>query len=172
VSLRRQPRGAGGGKIPLLRIPVTEQSALRHKGTWTVGMSKSFLSFSYSRINSTVDKLGVSMGKDINVSISNLKALEYEQLEQASKSAPICTSKTCDSDDNISDTDSDLGWNQQAIQHLVGDIADDILNTSGSRFDDFNLGNRKSNMVQPKRVQRRRKPEIELNISNERDILG
>jgi predicted ATPase len=134
-------------------------------------MSKSFLSFSDLRINSTIDKLGVLMGKDINVSVSNLKALEYERLEQASKSAPIRTSKICDSDDNISDTDSDLGWNQQAIQHLVGDIADDILNTNGSRFDDFNLGNRKSKMVQPKRVQRRRKPEIELNISNERDIL-
>jgi hypothetical protein len=121
-------------------------------------MSKSFLSFSDLRINSTIDKLGVLMGKDINVSVSNLKALEYERLEQASKSAPIRTSKICDSDDNISDTDSDLGWNQQAIQHLVGDIADDILNTNGSRFDDFNLGNRKSKMVRPKRVQRRRKP--------------
>jgi hypothetical protein len=121
-------------------------------------MSKSFLSFSDLRINSTIDKLGILMGKDINASVSNLKALEYERLEQASKSAPIRTSKICDSDDNISDTDSDLGWNQQAIQHLVGDIADDILNTNGSRFDDFNLGNRKSKMVRPKRVQRRRKP--------------
>jgi hypothetical protein len=121
-------------------------------------MSKSFLSFSDLRINSTIDKLGILMGKDINASVSNLKALEYERLEQASKSAPIRTSKICDSDDNISDTDSDLGWNQQAIQHLVGDIADDILNNNGSRFDDFNLGNRKSKMVRPKRVQRRRKP--------------
>jgi hypothetical protein len=46
----------------------------------SLGTSKSFLSFSDLRITSTVDKLGVSMGKDINFSVSDSKNLEYERL--------------------------------------------------------------------------------------------
>jgi hypothetical protein len=53
----------------------------------------------------------------------------------------------------------------------VGDIVKDILNTNGSHFDDFNLGNRKSQNGSTKKSAKKKKLEIELNIPNERDLL-
>jgi hypothetical protein len=40
-------------------------------------------------------------------------------------------------DEDMSDTDSDLGLGHHAIQHLIGDIAEDVLQNDDSLMRDF-----------------------------------
>jgi hypothetical protein len=73
-----------------------------------------------------------------------MKEVELNMLLQASNSEPK-HKDTCQLfDDETSEADSDLGLDQQAIQHHVGDIADDVLGMEGAPWSDFKTIPRKS----------------------------
>jgi hypothetical protein len=116
--------------------------------------SKSFLSFSDPRDVNNITMLGISLGKGIDKSIANIKEQEHNRLVETSKREPKHKDK-CDSDDDVeSEIDSDLGLDHHAIQHLIGDIADDVFWMEGSPWSDFKPAPRKSkNQVQPKRIE-------------------
>jgi hypothetical protein len=40
-------------------------------------------------------------------------------------------------EEDVSDIDSDFGLHHHAIQHVIGDIAEDVLGTNGSLLMDF-----------------------------------
>jgi hypothetical protein len=77
--------------------------------------SKSFLSISDPKMVNNIATLGVSIGNDIKKSIVSMKEVELNRLLQNS----ISESKHKDScqlfDDETSEVDSDLGFDQQAI---------------------------------------------------------
>jgi hypothetical protein len=50
----------------------------------------------------------------------------------------------------VSENDSDMGLEHNAIQHLVGDIAEDILGDDGSHWSDFKPTPRKTKSVSNK----------------------
>jgi hypothetical protein len=79
--------------------------------------------------------LGVSIGNDIEKSTEGMKEVELNRLLQASNSEPK-HKDTCQLfDDETSEADSDLGLDQQAIQHLMGDIAEDVLRMEGGSME-------------------------------------
>jgi hypothetical protein len=104
---------------------------------------KSFLSFSDECISSTIDRLGVSLGRDVYQNVNQIKKIEFDRLQQAAIDKQIQNTKDSDTKLDFSD-DSDFELDQQAIQHLVGDIANDILGTKGSPSRGFKPGSRKS----------------------------
>jgi hypothetical protein len=119
--------------------------------------SKSFLSFLDSRVVSNIATLEVSIGNDIGKSIASLKELEHNRLLQASNSEPK-HKQTCQLyEDETSDVDSDLGLDQHAIQHLVGDIAEDALGMEGTPWSDFKLVPRKSKSGSTKKNRGKKK---------------
>jgi hypothetical protein len=61
------------------------------------------------------------------------------------------------SEDYYSEVDSDLGLDHQAIQHLVGDIADDVLGMEGATWSDFKIVPRISKMGSTKKNRRKKK---------------
>jgi hypothetical protein len=75
-------------------------------------LSKSFLSFSDSCINSRIDKLGVSFGSNVKQGIRNIKRLEADRLEHDNDQAHRETSPHIESENDISDDDSDFGIDQ------------------------------------------------------------
>jgi hypothetical protein len=107
-------------------------------------LSKSFLLFSDSCINARIDKLGVSFGSNVKQGVRNIKRLEADRLEHDNDQAHRETSPHIETKNDISDDDSDFGIDQQAIQHLVGDIANDILDDAGSPLTDFKPGSKKN----------------------------
>jgi hypothetical protein len=52
--------------------------------------------------------------------------------------------------------DSDLSLDQHAIQHLLGDIAEDVLGVKGTPWSDFKPVQGNLNQVQPKRIEVKR----------------
>jgi hypothetical protein len=106
--------------------------------------SKPVLSFSDSCINSRIDKLGVSFGSDVKQCIRNIKRLEADRLEQDADQTHKQRSPCIDSENDISEDDSDSGIDQQAIQHIIGDIANDILDDIGSHLTDFKPRSKKN----------------------------
>jgi hypothetical protein len=61
------------------------------------------------------------------------------------------------SDDNYSEVNSELGLDHKAIQHLVGDIADDVFGMEGAPWSDFKTVPRKSKTGSTKKNRRKRK---------------
>jgi hypothetical protein len=101
--------------------------------------SKSFLSFLDSCINSRIDKLGVSFGTDVKQEVRNIKRLEASRLEQ---DIDQTHREACCLIESENDIDFDI--NQQTIQHLIGDIANDILGDVRSHLNDFKPGSKKN----------------------------
>jgi hypothetical protein len=104
---------------------------------------KSFLSLSDECISSKIDRLGVALGKDGYQNINQIKKIEFDRIQQAAIEKQLQNAKDSDTELVVTD-DSDLELDQQAIQHLVGDISNDILGTDGSPLKGFKLGSRKS----------------------------
>jgi hypothetical protein len=103
------------------------------------GMSKtkSFLSFSDSKIVSNIATLGVSIGKGIGRNIEYLKANELDRLLQASHNTPKQEDMGQNVDVETSEVDSAMGLDRQSIKHLVGDIAVDVLRMEEAQWSDF-----------------------------------
>jgi hypothetical protein len=99
--------------------------------------SKSFLSFSDSRIISNISALGFSLDDEVAKNITNIKELEYSRLVEASNKETKEKCKQYLEDEDLSDTESNLGLDQAAIEHLVGDIADETLGVDGSPCSDL-----------------------------------
>jgi hypothetical protein len=111
---------------------------------------KSFLSLSDECISSKIDRLGVALGKDGYQNINQIKKIEFDRIQQAAIEKQLQNAKDSDTELVVTD-DSDLELDQQAIQHLVGDISNDILGTDGSPLKGFKLGSRKSKSSSRKR---------------------
>jgi hypothetical protein len=116
---------------------------------------KSFLSLSDECISSTIDRLGVSLGRDGYQNINQIKKIEFDRIQQAAIDKQIQNTKDSDTELDFSD-DSDFELDQQAIQHLVGDIANDILGTEGSPSRGFKPGSRKSKSSSRKRKMKKK----------------
>jgi hypothetical protein len=115
--------------------------------------SKSFLSFSDSRIVSNITTLGISIGDDVLESIGNLKALEQNRLVETSTKETKLQNKLNSDEEDISKTESDMEFDQNAIKHLVGDIAEEVLGVDGSPRCEFKPAakNKKSGSTKKKK---------------------
>jgi hypothetical protein len=134
--------------------------------------SKSFLCFSDSRITSTMGKLGVLLDSVLDHQVQNIKNLELDRLNQASKNKQLLTPSDGDrTEDDLSDDESDFGLNQYAIKHLVGDIAEDIRGSDGSHLDDFKPSSRKSESGSNKKRKNKKKAGLKKELLNERSLL-
>jgi hypothetical protein len=71
--------------------------------------TKSFLSFSDSKIVSNIAMLGVSIGKDIGKNIEDMKETELDRLLQASYNTPNQEDMSQNVDDETSEAGSDVG---------------------------------------------------------------
>jgi hypothetical protein len=127
--------------------------------------SKSFLALSDSKVVNNTTTLGVSLGKDVRKSIACLKEVEHNRLLQASNSEPKHIDTCQLYDEEVSDMDSDLGLDQHAIQHLVGDIAEDILGMEGTPWSDFKPVPRKPKSGSTKERKSKKKVNIQLKNS-------
>jgi hypothetical protein len=101
-------------------------------------------------ISSKIDRLGVALGKDGYQNINQIKKIEFDRIQQAAIEKQLQNAKDSDIELVVTD-DSDLELDQQAIQHLVEDIANDILGIDGSPLKGFRLGSRKSKSSSRKR---------------------
>jgi hypothetical protein len=120
--------------------------------------AKSFLSFSDSRIISTITSLGVALGDEVDTKIGTLKDLEFTRLEEATRKEKSDLNMHNSDDEEISETESDMGFDQNAIKHLVGDIAEDVLGVYGSPGSDFKTTSRKiKSRSNKKRTRKNRK---------------
>jgi hypothetical protein len=99
--------------------------------------SKSFLSFSDDKILSSITSLGISLGNKVDKGLENIKRLEHNRLIDASKDKTTFDKEGSSDEEVASETDSDMGFDQNAINHLIGDIADDIFGEHGSQVYDF-----------------------------------
>jgi midasin (ATPase involved in ribosome maturation) len=95
------------------------------------------LSFSDDRIVSSITSLGISLGSEVDKGLDNIKSLEQNRLLEASKTELDKDNHESSDEDDASEADCDLDLNQHAIQHLVGDIADDIFGEQDSQNLDF-----------------------------------
>jgi hypothetical protein len=119
--------------------------------------SKSFFAFSNSKVEKNIATLGVSLGNNVASTIACLKEIEHNRLVQASSSKLRQLELGIMHDEEVSDIDSDLGLDQYAIKHLVGDIAKDILGTEGTQWSDFKLVSRKSKFGSSKKGRSKKK---------------
>jgi hypothetical protein len=115
---------------------------------------KSFLSYSDSCLSSTIDRLGVSLRRDIDHSVNHIKRTEFERLHQAAIDKQVSNFVDSDNELDCSD-DSDVEQDQRAIQYLVGDIAEDILGTDRSPSSGFKPGSRKIKSSSSKRKMKK-----------------
>jgi hypothetical protein len=99
--------------------------------------AQSFLSFPNARIRSTITSLGIDLGSDVENGIDNVKELEYNKLLEASNLETKDKEHGTLGEENESDLDSDLGFDYNAIQHLVGYIVEEVLGNDGSLLIDF-----------------------------------
>jgi hypothetical protein len=86
---------------------------------------------------SSINSLGISLGNEVDNGLENIKTLDLNSLLEASKTKLNKDKQECSNEDDASETDSDLDLDQDAIQHLVGDIADEIFGEQGSQNLDF-----------------------------------
>jgi hypothetical protein len=126
---------------------------------------KSFLAFSDSKVEKNIASLGVSLGKNVRNSIASLKEIEHDRLVEAASRAPDKVESGISQEKEVSDIDSDLGLDQFAIKHLVGDIAEDILGTEETEWSDFKPVERKSKSGSSKKGRGRKKIHIQLQHS-------
>jgi hypothetical protein len=134
--------------------------------------SKSFLSFSDSKIVDNITSLGVSIGTDIERSIVSMKKVELNRLLQTPLRDLNHKDLYQSSDDYYSEVDSELGLDHKAIQHLMGDIADDAFGMEGAPWSDFKTTPRKSKTGPTKKNRRKKRKENNGHkLYNERDFL-
>jgi hypothetical protein len=74
-------------------------------------------------------------------------------------------------DDYYSEVDSELGLDHKAIQHLMGDIADDAFGMEGAPWSDFKTAQGNLKQVRPRRTEGKRKENNGHKFYNERDFL-
>jgi hypothetical protein len=83
--------------------------------------------FSDDKIVSSINSLGISLGNEVDNGLENIKTLDLNSLLEASKTKLNKDKQECSNEDDASETNSDVDLDQDAIQHLVGDIADEIF---------------------------------------------
>jgi hypothetical protein len=108
----------------------------------TSSSSKSFTCFSPSRIAVNLSSLGVSLGKnsrDIMVSTSVLKHMEYDRLTVAPKVSNVLDTSLLD------DEEANATMDDQLLSSLVGVISEVVLDeTELSSLSDLGASGRKS----------------------------
>jgi hypothetical protein len=125
--------------------------------------TKSFLSFPDSRIISMITSLGIALGDEVESKIGSLKDLELTRLEEATRKEKSDLNRHNSDAEETSETESDMGFDQIAIKHLVGDIAEDVLGVSGSPGSDFKTTSRK---IKPRSSKKRTRKNKKLGLSS------
>jgi hypothetical protein len=90
-----------------------------------------------------------------------MKDIECNRVLQVPTNAPRKLEMCCLDEEDGSDMDSDLGLDHTAIQHLIGDIADDILGTEGTPWSDFKPVSRKSKSGSARKGRGKKKVNIQ-----------
>ena len=116
--------------------------------------AQSFLSFSDTRINNSLNNVGVFMGKndkEIKLSVGALKHMEIDRL----KVSPKCNN-ALPNPETEDDDEADAKYNGPLVSHLVGDITEVGLDDArpGSMFCDFTASLRKSKSQSSKKKQK------------------
>jgi hypothetical protein len=127
--------------------------------------SKSFLAFSDSKVEKNISLLGVLLGKNVRNSIACLKKIEHDRLLEAASREPNQVEADISHDGEVSDIGSDLGLDQIAIKHLMGDNAEDIVGTEETQWSDFKPVMSKSKSGSSQRGRGRKKVHIQLQHS-------
>ena len=132
-----------------------QRQAARNLDTVPGNLSaKSFLSFSDSRISSSLKNVGCSIGKndnEINLSVGVLKHMEIDRL----KVSPKCNASIPNPETEEED-EADAKYDGPLISHLVGEVTEVGLDDArpGSMFCDFTASSRKSKSNSSKKKQK------------------
>jgi hypothetical protein len=105
--------------------------------------------------------LGVSLANNVASTIACLKETEHNRLVQASSTEPKHLDSGIIHDEEESDIDNDLGLDQYAIKHLVGDI----VGTEGTQWSDFKPVLRKSKSGSSKKGRSKKKVKTQIRYS-------
>jgi hypothetical protein len=106
------------------------------------------LSFPNARIKSKIASLGISIGSNVDNCNNIIKEIEDKRLFEAPNLESTNKVQNTTDDDVASDIDSDFGLDHHAIiQHLTGDIVEDMLGTDGSLLMDFKPTPRHKKMI-------------------------
>lgn len=136
-----------------------------------ISPSKSFLSFSSSRISSNLNHLGVTMGKhveEVGVLARALKHVEFDRLKISSKrSSPTANLKTEELEE-VHDV-----YDGQLLAHLVNEVNEVGLDDErlGSMFCDLRMSSHKSKSHLLKKKQKPSKKVKVTLIHHERHVL-
>ena len=124
-----------------------------------------FLSFSDTRISTSLKNIGVSLGKmdsEINLSVGVLKHMEIDRL----KVSPKCKT-TIPDPETEEDDEADAKYDGPLISHLVGEVTEVGLDDArpGSMFCDFTASSRKSKSNSSKKKQKPPKKATPIRVS-------
>jgi hypothetical protein len=129
--------------------------------------SKSFLSFFDDKIVSSITSLGISLGNEVDKGLENIKVLEHNWLLDASKTQTTIDKEGSSDEKDASETDSDMGLDQNAINHLVGNIADDIFGDKVVKFLTLSQPQGVGKLIQTKRKKEVKWCHTRSNIQDE-----
>jgi hypothetical protein len=107
----KRSKGRGDSIDEQISDRAKRLKAKRNLDATSTPPSKSFLSFSDSCIKSRIDKLRVSFGIDVKQGVRNIKRLQASRLEQDIDQTHKETSRLIESENDISDNDSDFDIN-------------------------------------------------------------
>ena len=135
------------------------------QGTTT---SKSFLSFSNSQVNSNLESLGLSLGrnaKERSVSASVLKNVESDRYRVTAKIKKSSNDHLTDSD--LDEDEVDDRYDGQLLTHLVGDVSE--VGLDDTRLEPFMdltaTGRRSKSLKKTKKPSKRARVNSPTNVS-------
>jgi hypothetical protein len=133
---------------------MRRQAARNLDPTPGTSVNKSFLSFSDTRISSSLMNIGVGMGNnldDVRVSVGALKRMEIDRL----KVSPKCLS-TPPNPDTEEEDETDATYVGPLMSHLVGEVTEVGLDDArlGFMFCDFTASLRKSKSHSSRKKQK------------------
>jgi hypothetical protein len=101
-------------------------------------LSNSFLSFTDSHIASNINTLGIHMGSNLQQGIDNLRTI-WRRIEGQYHIKKIDTDARSNSEFfvDMTDDDSDLGFDQQVLNNIIGDLAEEALGENSGHYSDF-----------------------------------
>jgi hypothetical protein len=94
----------------------------------------SFLSFSDSRIASNINTSGIHIGSNLQQGLDNLRSMEKDRGAVPHKK--IDTEARSNSE-FLDDDDSDMGFDQQVLNNIIGDLAEEALGENSAHYSDF-----------------------------------
>jgi hypothetical protein len=83
------------------------------------------------------------MDSNLQQGIDNLRSMEKDRGAVPHKKIDTDARSTSDFLDDMTDDDSDMGFDQQMLNNIIGDLAEEALGENSGHYSDFKLSLRK-----------------------------